>query len=202
MFGNAKTGKYGDGTAAGFDFTNQVIAVSEGDSGGAATGFNVAKIIAATELLSDNGVDIENPMYKPIISIAPQQRSDLLKDEKFIADTYGGAHPLQNGTVGDYMGCTIIVSNLIPYCAADGSSVNVTANGWAASGKAVDLSSTSTRAVPVWTKDSILIDAMITKADMGIDSSKRFNTRYYLEMVIGGVRMEEEKVVLIPCLQS
>jgi hypothetical protein len=212
MLGVAQGGDNGETDVAfGAGLTDaNIVAIGLGAAAGKSeAGFNYLKFIDTLERFGSNNVDIE--MYQPCFKISYAQWEDMMQDDKFINFDYTGAAPIDGmrpTMVRDYMGCKFIVSNVLPYAAditptvatdfniAD-SDIDQTTGSWA------DTDSTDVRICTAFVSDAALLEInpdITTEIDKRSD--KGFNWYAYLKMDLGAVRMEEEKVVAIPCDQS
>ena len=198
--GSAQGGDNGE-TATAFD-TGNIIPVATG--GTASTGFNYEKFIATIELFGNNNVDIE--INKPAFVISWSQWRDAMNDDKFINWDYTAARRIDNGTVvlADYMGCDICITNILPYMNSAGTGFNIAdADINSTTGTFVDTDTTDVRSAWAFCQDAILFELnpdMTTKISERAD--KKFNWYAYMKQSLGAVRMEEEKVISIPCDQS
>lgn len=202
LLGVAKGGETGE-TDTAFDTAN-IIDVALGKASGDATaGFTYEKLLATITKFGVNNVDVET--QKPCFIMGWEQWSDMMAQDKFINFDYSTARPIDGGglMLRDYMGCDFIVTNIVPYMATT-STFNIdfdadinSAGNWA------DTDSTETRAVIATVKDSALFEIkpdILTRVTERADKSFRWYT--YIEMGLGAVRMEEEKVIAVPCDQA
>jgi hypothetical protein len=105
--------------------------------------------------------------------------------------------------VPDYMGCEFIVYEQVPYMNTAGTGFRIADTDLSADGQWQDTDTTDIRAVIATTKDSTLLEIkpdVITETGKNPQLSYRMQT--YMEMGLGAVRMEEEKVIVVPCDQS
>lgn len=200
LLGSAQGGDNGE-TSTAFTSGN-IIDVGLGGTGN--QGFNYDKFIATIEKFGTNNVDIE--VNKPVFVISWNQWKEAMNDDKFINFDYSAARRIDGGglMLKNYMGCDIIVSNIVPYINTagtgfqiDDSDINTTTGAW------TDTDTTDIRACFAFCKDAALLEVnpdIQTNIDKRAD--KGFNWYAYLKMSLGAVRMEEEKVVAIPCDQS
>lgn len=208
------TAKGGDNGETDVKFTrggtvDNIVPVTTGAASGVTNaGFNYDKFTSALEKFGTNNVDLE--MYTPVFKLSYKQWFDMMQDDKFINFDYTGAGPIDGmrpTMVKDYMGCKFIFSNIVPYTdstptdedsfkIAD-TDINTGTGSW------TDTDSTDIRACYAFVQDAALLEInpdITTKIDERAD--KGFNWYAYLKMDLGAVRMEEEKVVAIPCDQS
>ena len=219
--GDAKGGVEGNETVNFGEFPY----VADGDSGNGANkniidvkgghddtaqGFNYTKFLDTLTQFGKNSVDIET--QKPLFKISWSQWQDIMNDTQFTDfDNRGGAKVNESGAgqIYDYMGASFCISNIVPFMASDATS-------YTAANIAVDTSANVDATTGIWTaptgstrccyamiQDSVLFEVnpdMTTKVSERADKS--FNYYAYMKAEFGAVRMEEEKVIAIPCLQS
>lgn len=177
---------------------------------GTAEGFTYKKFLAALELFGSNNVDIDS--QAPVFKISWKQWKDMMDDDNFINFDYTSQRPVDQsvGTVYDYMGAKFCISNILPYmdedkttayAAADinvaDTDINTTTGTWS------NTNSVATRSAYAFMPDAALLEVnpdLTTK--IAERSDKSFNYYAYMKAEFGAVRMEEEKVVVIPCLES
>jgi hypothetical protein len=101
------------------------------------------------------------------------------------------------------------ISNIVPFMstASEGSiqptTFNIADSDLSTAGAWADTNSTDVRVAYAFVQDAGLLEInpdITTEIDKRSD--KGFNWYAYLKMDLGAVRMEEEKVVAIPCDQS
>ena len=198
VYGAAKTGKAGGGTAAEL---SQVVAKEVGLN----TGMTLDKLIEARKTFEAAGVDLDDPLNKAYVAMHPKQLHQLLTEEKVTSSDYAAIKALVAGDINSFYGFEFVTSNLIPFTDTNGT--NVYDNGgatrdfsstWSAADAPVDGNSTGDRACFAWVHSGIrqvTNPAIETEIDKRAD--KRFNWYAYAAMRTGAVRMEETKVVLI-----
>jgi hypothetical protein len=214
MLGTAKGGDNGE-TDVEFGYINgtadqNIVPVTVGAAAGATNaGFNYEKFTKALETFGNVNVDLD--MYVPIFKLSYKQWFDMMQDDKFINFDYTGAGPIDGmrpTLVKDYMGCKFVFSNIVPYVdsasSIEGDSFNIADTDIDTDlGAWTDTDSTDVRACYAFVQDAALLEI---NPDITTDIDKRadkgFNWYAYLKMDLGAVRMEEEKVVAIPCDQS
>lgn len=146
-----------------------------------AAGLTKAKIIQARQILRGNEADdwdggMGDELY---FAYASQQMGNILADTQLTSADYLSVQFLQEGKVGTkWMGFTWIPIERLPK--ASTSRFNY---AWAKSGVCLGVGENITTKV-------------------GEDPSKAFNVRAYAKQSLGAVRVEEEKVVEIACLES
>ena len=174
FFGTAKTGVSGS-TSTTFPAGQQVSA-SEGATG--ATGMNVEKLKAAIQILLANEAwepESGDPIY---CAISATQNRNLMDEIQVINADYNGEKPVVNdGFIQRWGRMQFIHSERLPV------------NG------------SSQRRCPVWVKPGMHLGMW---QDLSADVSQRKDLgglpwQVYLYGTFGGTRLEEKKVVEIPC---
>ena len=171
--GTAYTGVDGS-TQTAFD-TNMVVDVQMRDTGVSAAdyGLNVAKLIAAKELLDANDVD---PDEERFIALPARQVTSLLKTTKATSADYTTVKALVEGKIDTFVGFKFIRT------------------------QRTGTDSNSDDKVLFWVKSGLKlglgadITARITER-----ADKNYATQVFTSMVIGATRMEETKVGYIEC---
>lgn len=171
--GVAYTGKDGS-TSTAFD-TNMIVDVQEVWPGVSAAdaGLNVAKLLAANELLMANDVD---PDEEKCCVVNARQVKSLLTDERVSNHDYNTLKPLVEGTITKYAGFTLIPTQRIK------------------------TDSNSDDKVLFWCKSGM---KLAIGADIQVKMSERADKNYSMQVWarqnIGCTRMEEAKVGYIEC---
>lgn len=108
MFGSAKVGKNGGGTAQTFDTTNMRVAA-------ASSGLTVSKLAQAKQILIKQEVDLDEE--KPCLACTEIQWKNLLDDITYVSGDFNSDKPLKKGEVEEYVGFHIITfsSNRLTY---------------------------------------------------------------------------------------
>jgi len=198
--GAAQGGDNGE-TSTAFD-TDNILDVTLGASSGNA-GFTYEKFLNTLSTFGNNNVDIE--MNKPCFVISYTQWQDAMQQDEFINWNYSDARRIDGGMIiKDYMGADIVVSNIVPYMNTAGTGFNIAESDLnTTTGTWTDTDTTDVRACFAFVQDAVLFEVNpdIT-AKISERADKGFNWYAYLKMSLGAVRMEEEKVVAIPCDQS
>lgn len=201
MLGVAQGGDNGE-TSTAFD-TNNILDVTLGASSGNA-GFTYEKQLAILELFGNNNVDLET--YRPCIVISHSQLKEMRQQDEYINMDYSGAKVIDSGSamyIPNYLGCDFIVTNIVPYMNTAGTGFRIADTDLNTAGTFADTDSTDVRACFAFMQDAVLFEVnpdMTTEIDKRSD--KGFNWYAYCKMSLGAVRMEEEKVIAIPCDQS
>ena len=141
-------------------------------------GLTIAKLLAAKKILDDNDVD---PSLKRYIVCGPQQISDLLGTTQVTSSDYNVVRALATGAINSYLGFEFIMSTRLNK----------------------DATYTSDRLVFAYTEDAIKLGiGKDISAKISERADKSYSTQVYYAVSLGAVRMEEEKVVQIPCHEA
>jgi hypothetical protein len=138
-------------------------------------GLTIAKLLAAKKILDLNDVD---PSIQRYIVCGPTQISDLLGTTQVTSSDFNTVKALAQGQIDSFLGFKFIVSNRLNF----------------------DATNTDDRLVFAFTQDAIKLaigQDVVARIDERADKS--YSTQVYYSMSIGATRMEEEKVVQIPC---
>ena len=204
-----------DSGQTGTDNTDETIA----------KGFTYERFLGALSAFGNNSVDIEQ--YVPVFKISWEQWRDMMSDENFINFDYTAARPI-DGSVGqiyDYMGAKFCISNIVPYSqSGDGkvslgtssssdtgvtfktadSDIDTATGSWTkVRSNSADAASSYIRAAYAFVQDAALLEInpdLTTKISERADKS--FNFYAYMKAEFGAVRMEEEKVIVIPSVEG
>ncbi len=143
-----------------------------------ATGLTKAKIIAAKALFRKNEAD-EEAGEELFMAYSSQALSDVLNDATLTSADFMAAKMLQEGSLkGSWLGFRWIPSERLP-------------------------KASTSRYLYAWAKSGVKLGVgkdIVTR--VGERADKGFNTQIYGKMSIGSVRIEEEKVVEIACVES
>jgi len=141
-------------------------------------GLTIAKLLSAKKIMDDNDVD---PSLKRFIVCGPQQISDLLGTTSVTSADFNTVRALSTGEVNSFLGFEFIMSTRLNK----------------------DATNTTDRLVFAYTEDAIkLAIAKDVKANISERADKSYSTQVYYCMSLGAVRMQEEKVVQIPCHEA
>ncbi len=192
--GTAATGVAGAGTAA----VSGCPVVPVGTGGTGPTGMNLEKLIEALYQLEKSGVDVEDPMDKPYFVWTPKQKNELLKNTQVTSSDYASVKALVTGQINSFYGFEFISSTLVPYADEAGTGINLS---WSATTDAPVLDpNTDVRSCFAYTKNNIV---QATNPEITTEIEKRadksFDWYAYSLIRTGAVRMEESKLVLVPC---
>lgn len=174
MLGNAKSGHNGEESVS-FD-SDMVIAANN-------TGFTFDKLVEAKCLLDSNDV----PEDDRFLVITSKQLEGLLKETKMTSSDYNTVKALVKGDIDSYMGFKFINVNgkrangslIVPATVAEG---------------------VTTRHCFAYSRQALMLGigqnpfAKVTERP-----DKCYATQVYMEMSLGGVRMEEAAVVKVEC---
>ena len=138
-------------------------------------GLTIAKLLAAKKILDNNDVD---PSLKRYIVCGPQQISDLLGTKQLTSSDFATVKALAEGSVNSFLGFDFIMSTRLNK----------------------DATNTTDRLVFAYTEDAIKLGiGKDISAKISERADKSYSTQVYYCMSLGAVRMEEKKVVQIPC---
>jgi hypothetical protein len=141
-------------------------------------GLTIAKLLAAKKILDNNDVD---PSLKRFVVCGPQQISDLLGTTQVTSSDYNVVRALATGAVSSYLGFEFIMSTRLN----------------------MDSTYTTDRLVFAYTEDAVKLGiGKDISAKISERSDKSYSTQVYYCMSLGAVRMEEKKVVQIPCHEA
>ena len=217
MLGTALGGDLG-ATSVTFPAGNIIDITLGAEAGYTNAGFSYQKLVKTITTFSDNGLDMEESSNLPIIYISGGQLNDMLNSDKFINKDYINNSLVATGWKGikGYMGCDWVITNILPFASSSaGTTFNIdtdtdvvtdaeqTAGTYKTAGVWKDTDSSDVRIAIATTKGATLFEVkpeIITDVYKRGDKSQRWYA--YMEMGFGAVRMEEEKVIAIPCDQS
>ena len=141
-------------------------------------GLTIAKLLSAKKILDDNDVD---PSLKRYIVCGPQQISDLLGTTSVTSADFNTVRALSTGEVNSFLGFEFIMSTRLNK----------------------DATNTTDRLVFAYTEDAIKLGiGKDISAKISERADKSYSTQVYYCMSLGAVRMEEKKVVQIPCHEA
>jgi hypothetical protein len=157
------------GTAVALPSTQKVSTSAQADG----SGLTIAKLRSAKFILDSNDVDPSTPRY---IVVSPKQIQDLLATTEVTSSDFNTVKALATGTLDSFLGFKFLVSNRLA------------------------LANTDDRLVYAFSADAIKL-AIGKDVTARIDerADKSYATQVYYSMAIGATRMEEKKVVEIPC---
>ena len=138
-------------------------------------GLSIAKLRSAKYILDNNDID---PSLKRYLVCGPKQIQDLLAITEVTSSDYAVVKALATGTIDSFLGFNFIMSTRLN----------------------TDATYTTDRLVFAFTEDAIkLAIGNDVSAKISERADKSYATQVYYAMDIGATRMEEEKVVQIPC---
>ena len=138
-------------------------------------GLSVAKLRSAKYILDNNDVD---PSLKRFLVCGPKQIQDLLAITEVTSSDYAVVKALATGTVNSFLGFEFIMSTRLN----------------------LDSTYTTDRLVFAFTEDAVkLAIGKDVSAKISERADKSYSTQVYYSMDLGATRMEESKVVQIPC---
>jgi hypothetical protein len=141
-------------------------------------GLTITKLLAAKKILDNNDVD---PSLKRYIVCGPQQISDLLGTTQVTSADFNSVRALATGAVNSFMGFEFIMSTRLN----------------------MDSTNTTDRLIFAYTEDAIKLGiGKDISAKISERADKSYSTQVYYAMSLGAVRMEEKKVVQIPCHEA
>lgn len=187
--GTAYSGKEGETSVAFPD--SQVIAGFDGTTT-TGVGLNVQTLIAIKTKFMANEVE-PGDLY---IAVSSAQLANLLNEEKATNSDYAAIKALVQGDIDTFMGFKFIHTERLPVTAASTTySVSV-----GSIGAGTGTLAAGARRCFAWKKDGLLL-SIASGVDTKMDPiPEKFHAVQILaKMSIGGVRMEEEKVVEIRC---
>lgn len=172
FFADRKTGKSG-GTTTSFLSANQVSV----NTGGTTSGMNVAKLRKGKQLLMSYDLDEDEELFCAINSI---QHDNLLNEIQVISTDFNEKPVLVEGKVTRFLGINFIHTERLPV------------NG------------SSQRRCPLWAKSGMHLGIWNDiKNDISIRKDlEGLPYQLYTEMTLGATRLEEKKVVELPCAES
>lgn len=199
-FGDAYTGKAG-GTTESFN-SSDIIGATIGSSG--STGLNADKIVAAVELIQNQGFDLSDPMNELTLVMGPRQSSDAKLDTTLGSFDYMNGKILSGINIPDgFMGIrNVITDAMCPYANAALTGINAE---WTDNGLALDVN----------TDPDIRMAFMFIKSGIGYSmwedtvvrvdelQEQHYDWQLYSRVQYGITRMyERSSVVGILCDQS
>lgn len=161
--------------------------------GVALTNLNVNTLILIRSKFGSNDVDEDIPLH---ICVAQSQLDALLQDDQVTSSDYNTVKALVKGEIDSYMGFKFHRSQRLGTQTAALSGSPVT--GAVGSGSSL----LNCRKVIAWAADGIILGiGQDMKSRVSERADKNYSTQAFASMLIGGVRMEEEKVVIALCTE-
>lgn len=156
------------------------ISVTAGSGNASNTGLNIEKLIQAKSLFGQADVDLNDPGNRLIMAVSQKQLDDLLRSTEVTNADYNSVKALVKGEINTYMGFEFVRTQLMPKD-----------------------SGTNIRTCVAWCPSAIklmmpkeLTSHITERADMN------FNWYAHNIMKVGAGRIDDDKVVQIPCLES
>jgi len=138
-------------------------------------GLTIDKLRSAKYILDNNDID---PSLKRFLVCGPKQIQDLLEVTEVTSSDYAVVKALATGTINSFLGFEFIMSTRLNK----------------------DTTYATDRLVFAFTEDAIkLALGKDVSAKISERADKSYSTQVYYSMDLGATRMEEEKVVQIPC---
>jgi hypothetical protein len=174
FFATRNTGETGS-TQTAFPAGQQV---ADTVGAGSATGLNVAKLRAGKKLLMAADIDLDSEEIWCAVSAA--QHDNLLNEVQIVSTDFNDRPVLVDGKVTRFLGINFIHTERLP------------------------LNGSSERRVPLWVKSGMHLGIW---EDIKTDVSQRKDLsglpyQVYLQGTFGATRLEEKKVVELPCAES
>lgn len=181
FYGTAKVGENGT-TDEAFDTSTYQVSVN---TGGTASGLNIAKLRAAKKIFMEAQVDLDNdPLF---MAITAEQHDDLLGETQAISLDYNTKPVLVDGRIRSFMGFNFIDIELGSTAFANASSTL----------------STTTRLCPAWAKSGMHLgiwNDITTKVSERGDKS--YSMQVYCKGTFGATRTQAGKVVQVLCSEA
>lgn len=175
-FGDVYTGKEGK-TVLSFPDSQTITTAGATGVATPTDGLTIEKLLAAREMLWRAEVDESIPLF---CVCSARQLTDMLKTTEVKSADYNTVKALAQGQLNSFMGFTFIRSELLPYSVTD-----------------------TTRDCLIYAKDGILLaKAEDITVKVSERADKNYSTQVYVEMDLGGTRMEECKVIKVRCKET
>ena len=141
-----------------------------------ATGLTIAKLREARRLLRAGEVPEDEDLY---IGVSAKQLDDLLATTEVASQDFNSVKALVDGAVNRFMGFQFIHTERLPV------------NG------------SSERRVPAWARTGMQLNiGAEPKVRIGERADKSHATQVYFSMSVGATRLEEKRVVEVPCVEA
>lgn len=146
-------------------------------------GITIAKLVQIREMFWNNEVDEDEPLA---LAVGPNSIATMLNDPTITSADYNSVRALVRGEIDTFMGFTFIRTTRLPVALKD----------------AADPTKGYVRRNIAWVKSGIIM-SMGEDISVQIDkrADKKYSTQVFVSMDIGGVRMEEVKVVALDTLE-
>ena len=187
ILGNARTGRRGTVNVA-LPNTQKLVTVDEDGVTGSSR-FNVYTLTLAQYIFDENDVDEDIKRYW---AWSPKAKQNLLNETQATSSEFASVKALVKGDIKEFMGFEFILTTRLPVTAA--ATTYTKADGTVGAG-AGTLAAGARRMV-TWAEDGMIsATAVDLQADIGPRRDKKMSTQIYVCHSVGGVRMEEEKVL-------
>jgi hypothetical protein len=158
------------------------------------------RLLAVKELFDAADVDPDEERYIVVSALAIQS---MLSNAVTISADYNTIKALAEGAVDTFTGFKFILSNRLPTASANPfgpfNRTNYASSPWT-SGNGV---TAADRLMFAWAQTGLGFALQEdVKTEIAKDPSMSFATRIYMEMVMGATRIEEARVVAVPCKSS
>ena len=160
----------------------QIIPITAGGTGGANMGLTLEKIIQARSMFGMADIDLDAPENEAIMGVTQRQLDDLARSVDITNRDYNAIWDLYNGKTNKFMGFTFVKCGRFKRTAVSGGAIRTCA-AWIKSG------------VVLVTPKEISMSVQ-TRAD------KNDNWQALAKMKAGATRIEDEKVLQIPCWEA
>lgn len=139
------------------------------------SGLTIAKILEAMEILNSNDVD---PSEEKYLVIGPKQVTNLMNEVKYTSKDYVDFGALQSGKLVPFHGFNLLMSNRL------------------------GLSTTTRQCIAFCRTGFVLGIARDITVRVSELAEKNYAKQVYVELAMGGTRLEEEKVVRVDCSEA
>lgn len=155
--------------------------------------------LRAVKLIFDkNDVDPDEERY---IAVSPTAISTMLSHVQVTSADYNTVKALAEGAVDTYMGFKFIMSNRLPTYGA--TNFGPFKRNYTGTFFAYTSAASTDRLCVAWARSGTGFALQEdVKTEIAKDPSLSFATRLYMEMVMGATRIEEARVVAVPCATS
>jgi hypothetical protein len=197
--GNARSGVSG-GTNVALPSSQKVVATT-GVNGSGASGFNTFTLTLVQKKFDEADIDEDDEDSKKYFAYSSAQKQGLLNDDQATNADYAMIKALVEGKITEWMGFKFIRTERLPVTAA-ATYFNDETGAVLASNTDATLAAGARRCF-AWCEDGMVSSTgMFGRmsqngmfVDIGPRRDKRVNNQVYVEISVGAVRMEEEKVV-------
>lgn len=157
------------------------------------TGLSLKKLLECKEIFDGNEIGGEDgDPYKRIFALGSKQLTNLLEDPKLTSADYNSIRALVKGEINEFLGFTFV--RIEPRKAAPTAG---TASGSNKHGLPYNQSTDVTTCIAFYGPSIGLAIGQMDTFRITERPDKRYSKQVYVEMDMGGTRIEEEGVVLI-----